>query len=432
MERCLPESGLDVRVARLTRLPVVSVNLVMDAGEGALDGDHAGLAVLTGAALEGGTSRRSGTELAEAMERRGATLGVATGWEGTSVSVSCLAEQLDPLLALLAEAVLEPAFPPEEVERARDQRLAAIRQRRMDPPSMVSDAAARRIFSSDSPYARPVGGTGASVSAMDAPALTRFADGFYRPRRAGLVFAGDVSADEVTAAVRAHFGDWSGEPPPRPQPRSRPQDQQRRVWVVHRPDSVQTEIRIGHVGAARSSPDFFPLVVLNTVLGGAFTSRLNLNLRERHGFTYGVRSRFSFRRLPGSFQVATSVGVDVTADAVRETFLELDKLVDSGPTPEETSAARDFAAGVFPLQLETTGQVAARISEQIVFDLPDDYYDTYRDRIRAVTPQRAAQAGRRHIRPHSAQVVLVGNADRIVGPLEALELGPLQVIAPEA
>lgn len=427
VERRTLSNGLDLRVCKLSRLPVVSTNLFFRAGEGQLVESRAGLAVLTGDALEGGTRKRSGTELAEALERIGARLGVSTGWEGTTVSMSCLADRLEEALGLLAEAVLEPAFPEEEVNRAREQQLAAIRQRAMDPSALASTEASRRYFVAGIPYARPQDGTEKSIGTVKRGLLSDFADACYRPLGGGLIVAGDLDPDEIEMMANHRLGAWTGAPPAEEEFRVDPATRERRVWVVHREGSVQSEVRVGHVGTDRATPDYFSLSVANMLLGGSFTSRLNLNLREKNGFTYGVRSRFSFRSRPGPFSVSTSVGTDVTAPAIREIVRELEQLVDGGPTDEEVAAARDYAAGVFGLQLETAEQIASRISQLIVYSLPDDYYHTYRDRLRAVTPEEVAAAVRAHIRPDEVQVVVVGDADEIVAPLEALDLGPLEV-----
>lgn len=424
--RDLP-GGLDLRVARMSRLPVVSAVLFLRAGEAALDEAHAGLACLAGDAVNGGTRRRSGSELAEALERVGARLAVSTGWEGTSVSLSCLAERFEEALPLLAEAVREPVFPEGEVGRARDQALAVIRQRAMDPASLASDAAARRFFAADVPYARPVAGTVASVEPLGRDHLRGFAEASYLPGDGGLVVVGDVDADEVRDVATPLFTGWTGSPPAGPDFQVTPASRERTIHVVDRPGSVQSEIRVGHVGVARSDPDVFPLTVLNSALGGAFTSRLNLNLRERNGFTYGVRSRFAFRSHPGAFHVHTAVGAEVTAPAVREIIGELERLVSGGPTAEEIESARDYIAGIFPLRQETVGQVASRVSELVVYHLEDDYHDTYRGRIRAVDVEDAHEAGRRHIRPSEAQVVVVGDAATVGPALGALGLGPVHV-----
>lgn len=421
------EGGLDLRVARMARLPIVSANLFVRAGESALNDGTAGLAVLAGDALEGGSRRRSGSELAESLESIGARLDVSTGWEGTSVSMSCLAERLPEALEILAETVLEPEFPAEEVARARNQALAGIRQRAMDPASLASEAATHRYFAGGVPFARPLEGTQATVGPLGRNHVRGYAEAFYRPAGGGLVVVGDVDPEEIGTLAASCFDGWRGEPPGAGDFLVEPRTRDRTVLVVDRPGSVQSEVRVGHVGLERSNPDVFPLTVLNTLLGGAFTSRLNLNLRERHGFTYGVRSRFVLRRRPGYFQVGTAVGTEVTAAAVREILSELETLAAEGPTTEEVEASRDYIAGVFPLRLETAGQVAARIAELLIYDLPDDYHATYRDRIRRVTAQDAGAAGRRHIRPSELQVVVVGDADSVSAPLEALGIGPVEV-----
>jgi len=423
--------GLDLRVARTDGFPVVSANLFVRAGESSLDEARAGLAVVAGDALEGGTRRRSGTELAEGLERLGARLGVSTGWEGTTVSLSCLAERLDEALGILAETILEPVFPDDEVTRIRNQQLAQIRQREMDPASLAADRAARRIFAPGVPYARPLGGSVASVAPLGREDLAEYAAAWYRPATGGLVIVGDVDFAEVEALVHGRLAGWSGSPPAREEFEVGPATRERRVWVVDRPGSVQSEIRVGHLGVERANPDVYALSVMNTLLGGAFTSRLNLNLRERNGFTYGVRSRFSLRSRPGSFQVSTAVASDVTAPAVREILGELERLVETGPVDDEVVAARDYIAGVFPLRLESTGQVASRIIEQVVFGLPEDYHRTYRDRIRSVTTDEALQVARRHVRPDEAQIVVVGDAEAVAPALEELDVGPVEVASLE-
>jgi len=420
-------NGLDLRVAHMRRLPVVGAQLFLRAGEAALDASNAGLSVVTGSALEGGTKRHSGSALARALESIGARVGVVTGWEGTSVSVSCLADRLPEALGIVGEMVREPELPPEEVARALEQHLAGIRQRAMDPAALASDQAVKRYFAADVPYARPVDGTAESVDGIDRDHMRGYVDANYRPGAGGLVVVGDVDTDEVEAMAGEHLGAWTGEPASRPDFEVAPATTERRVQVVDRPGSVQSEIRVGHVGVSRDTPDYFPLSVANMVLGGVFTSRLNLNLRERNGFTYGVRSRFAYRSKPGLFQVSTAVGNDVTAAAVREIVAELERLVEGGPTDAEVEAARDYAAGIFGLQLETAGQVATRLGHLVVYGLPDGYFHGYRDAMRAVTTEAAAAATRRHIRPGEAQIVIVGDAATIAGPLEALELGPVEV-----
>jgi zinc protease len=244
-----------------------------------------------------------------------------------------------------------------------------------------------------------------------------------------MVVVGDMENSEVEAMARDHFGPWQGGPRAGSTIEANPRSHQGRVVIVHRPGAVQSEIRIGQVGAARSTPDFFPLKIFNTVLGGAFTSRLMLNLREERGYTYGVRSRFSHRRGPGPFGISMAVATEVTAPAVGEALEELRGLLEFGPDETEVDRARDYIAGTFPLHLETTGQVAARITELHVYGLPDDFFGSYRDRIREVSAAEAHRAGRRILKPEELVVVVAGDADAVQGPLKDLGLGPVEVVS---
>ena len=421
-------NGLELKIAQMTRVPLVTVSLVMDAGEGLLPDGQAGLAVLSGEGLDGGSERLKGLELAEALEGIGSGLSVGTGWDATTVSLTCLADRMEEAVALMAEALLTPAFPPDEIERLRSQRLAVIRQRQMDPGSLADDAAIHTFYDDSSPYHRPLAGTQASVEGLGPDQVSSFASEHYRPGGTGMVVVGDVEISEVEALALAQFGGWEGRSGHPESMDAKPRFQERRIVVVDRPGSVQSEIRIGQVGVSRSTPHFFPLKIFNTILGGAFTSRLMLNLREEQGFTYGVRSRMAFRRGPGPFGIAMAVANEVTAPAIHEAIGELETLLQEGPTEEEVERARDYIAGIFPLQLETTGQVASRIGQLKVHDLPDDFFDGYRDRIREVSVESAIEAGRATIRPEELVVVVAGDAESITDSLDDLGFGPVEVV----
>lgn len=424
------DNGLQLCCVRVPRIPIVTASLVLDAGEGIVGHSRAGLAVLTGDSLEGGTALRSGVDLAEALETIGAGLSIATGWDATTMSVSCIADRLDEAMELLAEVVLQPTFPVDEVERILGQRLAAIQQRKMDPASIATDVARTETYDDGSPYGRPLGGTHDSVTYLSSDSAAGFVEARYRPEGSGLVVVGDVDVDHVRALADRNFGNWSGEVPQVDEINTQPRAKKRRMVVVQRPNAVQSEIRMGHVGQSRSTSDYFPLIVFNVILGGAFTSRLNLNLREKHGFTYGIRSQFSFRRGPGPWMISTAVATEVTAAAVREVVSEVENLLHEGPTDEEVEAARDYIAGVFPLRLETTAQIASRIAELLIYDLPDDYHSTYRDRVLNVTREQAMEAAYRCIRPSEMTVVIGGDAEQIRTPLEELGWAPLKIEPP--
>lgn len=427
MERERLGNGMEVRVVHKLPFPIVTAMVVIRAGETAVPEDRGGLAVLTGDALEGGTAHRGSRELARELEAIGASFGVSAGWDSTTAALSCMADHLSDALPLLAEMVCAPAFAAPEFERYRAQRLAAAVHRRMDPASLAADALARFVFAEGDTYARPLAGTDSSLEDLGPGDAHDFVAARYGPSQAALIVAGDVEPSEALALAERSLGEWKREVEPMPEPRVSARRAGRPVHLVHRPGSVQSEIRVGHTGVARSVEDYFPLTVLNLILGGSFSSRLNLNLRERNGFTYGVRSSFAPRRGPGPFAVSTSVENAVTAAATEEILREIEGIVEEGPTADEVEAATSYLAGVFPLRLETTGQIAARVAEMVVYDLPGDYYRTYRDRVRQVTRGQAAESARRHIRPDALCTVVVGDADEVAAPLEALGIGPVVV-----
>jgi predicted Zn-dependent peptidase len=300
----------------------------------------------------------------------------------------------------------------------------------MDPADLADDALDRALFESGHPFHRPLAGTAASVASLDADAVRAFAAARYAPRGGGMVVVGDLRPEEVLDAVDRRFRDWEGEGRGPDETAPDPASPEPRVVVVRRPGSVQSEIRIGHVGPSKGDPDEVPLRVLNIVLGGAFTSRLNLSLRERHGFTYGVRSHFSFRRSGGLFTIGAAVQTEVTAAALAEAMAVFRGFATEGPTAEELDRARDYLAGVFPLRMETTAQLASRLAELLLFRLPDDTHHLFRERIRSVTPDDALAAARAHLHPERAAIVVTGDADRVAAELEPLGLGAVQVVDP--
>lgn len=420
-------NGMSVRVAPKVSFPLVTAMVVLKAGETASPAGQAGLASLTADALEGGTQTLPERRLARRMAEIGASFGAATGWDSATVAVSCLAEHLPRAMELLAGMVRAPAFETTGFDRRKAQRLAAARQRLMNPAALASDAHARFMYREGDTYARPAGGTAASLEGIRAPDARAFAAKFHGASAATLVLVGDVEPDEAVACAERFLGGWEPGAAVVPDPRAGPRVRERTFHVVDRPGAVQSEVRVGHPGIARAAPDYLPLRVANLILGGSFSSRLNLNLRERNGYTYGVRSSFAARKGPGPFAVSAAVETGVTGAAVAEVLREIKHMAEEGPTAEEMKSATGYLAGVFPLRLETTGQLASRIAGSVVHDLPADYDRRYRDRVRAVTREEAAQAARQRLRPGELCVVAAGDAEAVAPQFEALNAGPVEV-----
>lgn len=425
MREALP-NGLGLFTVPHGTLPVVTFQLMAHAGAEHDTPETAGLAYLVARALEAGTRTRSADRLAWDFEKLGAELDIDVLWDYAALSVTAPADRAEAAMALLAEVVLDPAFKAEEIERLKHEQLAELLQRESEPRALANDQAVGFIFAPESPYHRPLYGVRQSVRELDADSVRNSYRDFWRPANAALLGVGALQPEEFTELAARHFDQWSGGATTLT-PLVAPAAAGARVHLVHREGSVQSEIRVGHVGVPRRHPDYYALVIANSILGGAFTSRLNMNLREKHGFTYGVRSGFAFRKAPGPFLIQTAVATDVTARAVQEIWNETAGLLKDGPTQDELDAARDYLSGTVPLELQTTEQIADRAGEIFVFDLPVDYFALYRDELRRVTAEQALHAARTHIKPEEFVLTIIGDAHALESEIAALDLGPLQV-----
>jgi zinc protease len=424
--RSLP-NGIRSLVCRAGGIPLITAHIIVDAGAASEPAAKSGVANMTANLLEGGTTTLGGTDLAWRLEELGLELTAWTTWDATHIRVTALTERIQPALELIADIVRNPAFPANEVERIRGEQLAEIMQRSTDPRALADDSAGRFIFTRDSTYSRTVHGSAHTVTGIDRADVIAFHQSRYQPNSVSVLLVGDVGAEPGHAWVAAAFGDWNGKAAAPAPFVGKPAAGKTAIHVIDRPGAVQSELRIGHVGVARTHPDYFPISVLNALLGGAFTSRLNLSLREKHGFTYGVRSAFAMRREPGPFVISTAVGTDVTGRAVEEAFREIRGLLDGGVTDTEVANARDYLAGVFPLQLQSTEELAARISEIVVYGLTDNYFHDYRKHILQVEREDVERCAKAFIHPDHMAVTVVGDAAALQADLEKSGAGDVIV-----
>lgn len=423
--RLLP--GVDAYVARVRRAPLVSVELILPRGGQADPADGHGLASLTADLLDEGTDRRSGPELAELVERLGGSCGTTADWDAAYVASTLLADHLAQALALTAEIAMLPVFPVAELERLRKRRLAELLRRRSSPAALAEERFASAVYG-DGPFGKPLIGTAEDLARLDRDATGAFYRGHLRCGGATLIAAGDLDPDAVLADAARLLAGWPEAPAPLPREVEPRPLAGVASWIVDRPQAAQTELRLGHAGPPRSHPDRVPLTVLNSVLGGKFTSRLNLNLRERHGYTYGVHSAFSNRLGPGPFQVSAAVATESVGAAAHETLTELRRLQEEPVGGGELADAVSYLEGVFPYTLQTVESVAQRLSQLAVYGLPDDYFDTYPQRLAAVTAETLQEVAIRHLRPAACAIVAVGPAAVLRPQLESL--GPVEVVTP--
>jgi len=416
--------GLRLFVAPMRGLPLVTITVATDAGAMTDPAGADGTAVLTARALLEGTQRLAAAELAERLEELGAIVATDSDWDTAVMSLTVLRERLDDALGLLSEILRTPAFAVREVERLKAERIAEILQTRAEPRGLADEVLARAVYAADSRYARPARGGERAVERLTREDLERFHAARYRPSATTLVITGDVEARDAVRAASEAFGEWDGGPPARSSLSDGPARRSRALHLADRADAPQSELRLGHVGLPRAHPDYFPVLVMNAVLGGLFSSRINLNLRERHAYTYGAYSAFEWRRCAGPFVASTAVQSDVTAAAVREMLTEIDGMLARPATDDEIALATNYLAGVFPIRYETTEAVASALAAMSIYGLGADYFDTYRDRVRAVRADDVRAAAARHLHPDALQLTVVGDLAAVRAPLEALGFGP--------
>ncbi len=404
--------GLTVVAAPRSSSPLALVELVVPAGGQHTPPGGAGLASLTAALLDEGTVEKSAMDIAARIEQLGGSLATGVDWNAAYVLVNVLARHLPEALELLAEVAARPTFPPEEVERLRRQYLAELLQRRHQPDSLANEVLARVVYRG-TVYADPLSGTEASLGALTRPEILAFYRRHYRLGDAALIAVGDLDPDDLTARLAELFDPPQDGPAPPPPAIAPPPLPGLSLHLVARPRAAQTELRVGHAGVPRDHPDRFALALLNSILGGKFTSRINLNLRERHGYTYGAESRFVPRQGPGPFQVAAAVATEAVAAALAEILAELRRIRQEPVTDGELRDAKSYLAGTFPYRLQTLGDVVQRLEDLVVYDLPDDEYAHYLERIEGVTRDEVLAAARQHLYPDRLAVVAVGPAEEI-------------------
>jgi zinc protease len=429
LHRAELENGMGVLVLEDRRLPRVVLGLTFRHGEASLPPERAGLASFTAELLKRGAGERDALALAESIDEIGASLGASADWDSMSVGVTGLSVDLDRLFEILTEVVLRPRFESHEAERARGERLAALERAKDDPATLAGWHTARTLYPGHR-FGLPLTGTPETVAKLDAAAARDFHARSFVPNDAILYASGDVDASDIIVRARRAFGAMApaSAPEPGPEPPA-PAPAARRIVIVDRPDLVQARITVAHDGIARTDEDRIPTTIMNSVVGGSgFSSRLMTTLRSEEGLTYGVYSGYSLRRDKGPFFVSTFTRVSEVRRALDLLLSELDRGRDDPPGEDELEWARTLAIGRFSMGLETSAAVMDGLVDLDVYGLPRDSLDTFRSRVRAITPEQVAKAARDHLHPERAAIVLVGPAEQIRPQVE--DLGPVEVVEP--
>ena len=420
------KNGLKVYLVEDKNLPVVSAQLTARAGAENTEAAAAGLASLTASTMSEATTTRDHTQLADAEEQIGANIAVRAAMDSSSAAVSVTSNNTDAGLELLAEVVEHPAFTPADLDRLQKQRLVAIAQEG-DSPQAVALRVGRKLLFGDGPYGNSANGTAESVKSITRESMTGFYAAHFGPADSALIFAGDLPEAEARRLAEKYFGGWSNVAVASPTIPAPPSAPGRHIVIVDKPGAPQTALYAFGLGLPITTPDAEALQIMNYTLGGAFASRINMNLREEHGYTYGASSGYSQYREGGSFIAGGLVRTDITGPAAKELLYEISRFPANPPTAAELKMARDSNTQSIPGLFETTAATAGAISSIYLYNRPLDYYSTLPDKYRAVTPADVTRVAKDDVHPDNLIIVAVGDRAKIEPGLKDANLGPIEL-----
>jgi zinc protease len=407
-------NGLEVLIAERHRLPILTLQLICRGGDNVAPPGKEGLAAMTAHLMREGTESRDSAKLAGELSEIGASLGSNGGLESSGLSLSALTRHEAKAIELFADVLLHPSFPQKDLARIRSQRLAALSQRRDTAAGIASVVYPRLLYGSSHPYGRNE--TISSVKELTRDDAVHFYQKVFLPNNSALIVAGDTTPDMITAKLEEALHGWKPAEPPRWKYSDPPPPQAATIYLVDKPAAAQSVLSVGHVGVSRTTPDYFALLVINGALGGQFASRINLNLREDNGYSYGARSSFSFREGPGPFEASARVQTAVTKEALVELLKEIKDIAGSRPiTDEELAFAKDRLIKSFPSRFETTRGQAGTLSELALFRMADDYFTTYQSKIEAVTKEDVVRVARKYIHFEHLTILIVGDC-KVIEP----------------
>jgi len=407
-------------------LPLADFVLIIGSGGTADPAGKTGVANLTAAMLREGTTTRKSLDIADQTSFLGISLFPQASWESSTLSLHTPTAQLDSALALFADVALHPSFPANEFERIKKNRLTELLQLRDQGPAIANLVFPAILYGNAHPYGSPLIGTEATVTPLTTADLQSYYQANFKPNNATLIVVGDVNPNQVEQKISLLLGGWQRGDVPQLTYVEPPKSSATTIYLVDKPGAAQSSFRIGAVGVPRSTKDYFALTVMNTILGGSFTSRLNQNLREARGYTYGAASRFDMRRAAGPFTASAEIVSAKSDSALLEFMKELNGIRQSVPG-DELSRAKRYLQLQLPGNFETTQQIAAALVPVALYGLPLDYYNNYVQNIEAVTQADVARVAQQYINPGSLAIVIVGDRKTIEQALKSTNVGPISI-----
>ncbi|MBX9573777.1 MAG: insulinase family protein [Candidatus Obscuribacterales bacterium] len=425
------DNGLTVYLVERHLLPIVAANLVVLNGSDANPVDKPGLSSFTSDMMDEGTTTRPTLQIADDLNQIGAHVRAGSSSDSAYVAMNTLTKTLDNAMEIFSDVALHPSFEQKEIDRIRNQRITGLKQEKDDPNTVSRRVMYKVLYGPNHPYGFDEAGTIDSNKNISRENMQKFFQEGYAPQNSALIFAGDLTLDQAKALAQKYFGSWKGTAPKRPDltVKSSPK---RAIYLVNKDGAPQTFVRLAGIGLERSNPDYVPAQISNNALGGMFSSRLNMDLREKHGYTYGAFSRFTFRREPGPFTCAAAIRTNVTAPAVKEFISQIESMQTSPVTPEELKMAKDNLSLSIPGNFESTPELASTTGELFIYGLPKDYFHSLPGKIDAVTGADVERVAKKYMKSPEMVIITVGDKEKIKGELEKLNLGPVEELDVEA
>jgi len=416
-------NGLNIWMVEDHSLPLAAMNLVIQAGSDHDPLDKPGIASMAAEVLDEGTTTRNALQISDELDFIGANMNVRSTFDGTFLSLNTLTKHMDKALDVYLDVLTNATFPEKEFVRLKEQRLTSLLQQKDRPGTIANLSFNYIIYGVQHPYGNDPSGSEQSISSMTRDDLVSFYQTYYRPNNATLIVVGDVTLKDIATRLERGLASWKSTTIPAFQHRPASSVEKRSVYLIDKPGAAQSEIRIGYPAVARNSPDFFPITIMNRVLGGQFTSRLNLNLREKRGFSYGVRSAFQFNKYPGPFVASGGVTTAKTDSSLQEFMYEIGKMYREGVTADELQFVKKSLTGSFALGFETPAQIAGAIQNVVLYSLPENYYQTYLENIERVALDQVQRVATKYLDTSKMAVVIVGDLKVIKDGIEKLQLG---------
>ncbi len=421
IEKTKLSNGLNVWIVKQNELPIVSMNLVLNAG-GTLDSEEkSGVSSMTATMLNQGTKTRSALEIANQLQSIGASVGAGAGWDSSNVSMQTLTKNFDQALDIFSDVLVNPSFPASELETIRRRALVGFLQRKSNPTAVASVVYDKVLYGNQA-YGRQLGGDETSVKAMSRDDLVKFYDTNYRPNNGTLIVVGDVESKTLLAKLEKALSGWkSGESMAKMTEPTASMMAKPGIYFVDKPGAAQSSVSIGQVGVARSNPDFFAVQLMNAILGGGGTARLFLNLREDKGYTYGAYSRFAFRRAAGPFSASGEIQSFSTKEAIQEFMKELNGIRGAIPvTPQELEVNKQNLIRRYPGGFETVGQISGQLANLVTYGLPDSYFNEYIAKVNGVSLADVNRVANQYLDPSKMAIIIVGDRKTVEPKLKEL------------